>query len=56
VSQIDEYFEHIVLTALGSPKIRRLEKIRYEEDTTGYIGFIRCRLVLINDDLRAIRR
>ena len=40
VSQIGEYFNHLVLTALGSPKVRRVEQVRYAEDATGYIGFI----------------
>ena len=51
MSQIGEYFDRVFLTALSNPKIRRVEKVRQEEDTTGRIGFMRCRLTLINDDL-----
>lgn len=51
MSQISEYFDRIVFTAVSSPKVRRVERVRYEEDATGSIGLIRCRLVLINDDL-----
>jgi hypothetical protein len=39
------------LTALASPQVKRVEKVRQEEDATGQIGFMRYRLTLSNDDL-----
>jgi hypothetical protein len=51
VSQVGEYFDRLFLTALVSPQIKRVEKVRQEEDATGQIGFMRYRLTLSNDDL-----
>jgi len=51
VSQISDYFDAVFLTALGSPEIKRVEKVRREESETGRSGFIRYRLTLINNDL-----
>jgi Family of unknown function (DUF6516) len=51
VSQISDYFDRLFLTALASPQVKRVEKVRQEEDATGQIGFIRYRLTLSNDDL-----
>ncbi|MBI4639196.1 MAG: hypothetical protein HY731_00775 [Candidatus Tectomicrobia bacterium] len=51
MSHVGEYFDRIFLTALGSSKAKRVEKVRQAEDATGYSGFIRDRLTLTNDDL-----
>jgi Family of unknown function (DUF6516) len=51
VSQIRAYFERLLFTALASPHVKRVEKLRQEEDATGAIGFMRYRLTLSNDDL-----
>jgi hypothetical protein len=51
VSQVSDYFDHLFLTALASPQVKRVEKVRQEEDATGQIGFMRYRLTLSNDDL-----
>jgi hypothetical protein len=40
-----------LLTALASPQVKRVEKVRQEEDATGQIGFMRYRLTLSHDDL-----
>ncbi len=45
------YFDRVLLTALGSPKVKRVEQVRRAHDATGRIGFMRYRLTLINDDL-----
>ena len=45
------YFDRILLTALGSPQVKRVEQVRREHDATGRIGFMRYRLTLINADL-----
>jgi hypothetical protein len=45
------YFDRVLLTALGSPKVKRVEQVRREHDATGRIGFMRYRLTLLNDDL-----
>ena len=45
------YFDRVLLTALGSPQVKRVEQVRREHDATGRIGFMRYRLTLINDDL-----
>lgn len=51
MSQVSDYFDHLFLTALASPQVKRIEKVRQEEDATGQIGFMRYRLTLSNDDL-----
>ena len=51
MSQVGEYFDRLFLTALASPQVKRVEKVRQEEDATGQIGFMRYRLTLSNDDL-----
>jgi hypothetical protein len=51
VSQVGTYFERLLLTTLASPHVKRVEKLRQEEDTTGSLGFIRYRLTLSNDSL-----
>jgi hypothetical protein len=51
VSQVRAYFERLLLTALTSPHVKRVEKLRQEEDATGTIGFMRYRLTLSNGDL-----
>ena len=55
MNNVGVYFDRVLLTALGSPQVKRLEQIRREHDATGRIGFIRYRLTLINDDLAASR-
>jgi hypothetical protein len=50
VSHVSGYFDRVLLTALGSPKVKRVEQVRREHDTTGRIGFMRYRLTLINDN------
>ena len=45
------YFDRVSLTALGSPKVKRLEQVRGKHDATGRIGFMRYYMTLINDDL-----
>ena len=51
MNHVSVYFDHVLLTALGSPKVKRVEQVRREYDATGCIGFMRYRLTLINDDL-----
>jgi hypothetical protein len=51
VSQVSDYFDRLFLTALASPQVKRVEKVRQEEDATGQIGFMRYRLTLSNNDL-----
>jgi hypothetical protein len=51
VNYVSVYFDHVLLTALGSPKVKRVEQVRREHDATGRIGFIRYFMTLINDDL-----
>ena len=51
MSQVGDYFDRLFLTALASPQVKRVEKVRQEEDATGQMGFIRYRLTLSNDDL-----
>jgi hypothetical protein len=51
VSRIRDYCEQIVVTALACPHVRRVERVRQEEDATGQIGFMRYRLTLSNGDL-----
>jgi uncharacterized protein DUF6516 len=51
VSHVSVYFDRVLLTALGSPHVKRVEQVRREHDATGRIGFMRYRLTLINDDL-----
>jgi len=51
VSHVSVYFDRVLLTALGSPKVKRVEQVRRAHDATGRIGFMRYRLTLINDDL-----
>jgi hypothetical protein len=51
LSQIRTYCERLLLTALARPHVKRVEKLRQEEDATGVIGFMRYRLTLSNDDL-----
>ena len=51
MSRIRAYCEQILVTALASPHVRRIERIRQEEDATGQIGFLRYRLTLSNGDL-----
>jgi hypothetical protein len=51
VNHVNVYFDHVLLIALGSPKVKRVEQVRREHDATGRIGFMRYRLTLINDDL-----
>ena len=51
MSHVGVYFDRVLLTALGSPKVKRVEQVRREHDATGRMGFIRYRLTLINDDL-----
>jgi len=51
VNHVGVYFDRVLLTALGSPKVKRVEQVRREHDATGRIGFMRYRLTLINDDL-----
>jgi hypothetical protein len=48
---VHDYCERLFLAALASPHVKRIEKIRQEEDATGQIGFMRYRLTLRNDDL-----
>jgi hypothetical protein len=51
VNHVSVYFDRVLLTALGSPKVKRVEQVRREHDATGRLGFMRYRLTLINDDL-----
>ena len=51
MNHVGVYFDRVLLTALGSPKVKRVEQVRREHDATGRIGFMRYRLTLINDDL-----
>jgi uncharacterized protein DUF6516 len=51
VNHVGVYFDHVLLTALGSPKVKRVEQVRREHDATGRIGFMLYRLTLINYDL-----
>src|SRR5262249_12456525 len=51
VNHVRMYFDHILVTALGSPQVRRIEQVRREHDVTGRIGLMRYRLTLTNDDL-----
>jgi hypothetical protein len=51
VNHASVYFDRVLLTALGSPAVKRVEQVRREHDATGRIGFMRYRLTLINDDL-----
>ena len=51
MSHVSVYFDRVLLTALGSPKVKRVEQVRREHDATGRIGFMRYRLTLMNDDL-----
>ncbi len=51
MSHVSVYFDRVLLTALGSPKVKRVEQVRRAHDATGRIGFMRYRLTLINDDL-----
>ena len=51
MSHVGVYFDHVLLAALGSPQVKRVEQVRREHDATGHIGFMRYRLTLINDDL-----
>ena len=51
MNHVGVYFDHVLLTVLGSPQVKRVEQIRREHDATGRIGFMRYRLTLINDDL-----
>jgi Family of unknown function (DUF6516) len=51
VSQVSDYCDRLFLAALASPQVKRIEKVRQEEDATGQIGFMRYRLTLSNDDL-----
>lgn len=51
MSHVGTYFDRVLLTALGSPKVKRVEQVRREHDATGRMGFIRYRLTLMYDDL-----
>jgi len=51
VSTVQAYFDRILVTALASPHVTRVEKIRQEEDARGQMGFMRYRLMLHNGDL-----
>ena len=44
MSHVSVYFDRVLLTALGSPKVKRVEQVRREHDATGRIGFMRYRL------------
>jgi len=44
VSHVSVHFDRVLLTALGSPKVKRVEQVRREHDATGRIGFMRYRL------------
>jgi hypothetical protein len=52
VSRIRAYCEQLLVTALASPHVRRIERIRQEEDATGQIGFLRYRLTLVTQSFR----
>lgn len=51
MSRIGDYCDRLVLTALASPRIERIETVRHAEDATGQIGFMRYRLTLSNGGL-----
>jgi len=51
VSHVGVHFDRVLLAALGSPQVKRVEQVRREHDATGRIGFMCYRLTLINDDL-----
>ena len=51
MSHVGRYFDRVLLAALGSPQVKRVEQVRREHDVTGRIGFMRYRLTLINNGL-----
>ena len=51
MNHVNVYFGHVLLTVLGSPKVKRVEQVRREHDATGRIGFMRYHLTLIHNDL-----
>ena len=40
MSHVGTYFDRVLLTALGSPKVKRVKQVRHEYDATGRMGFI----------------
>jgi hypothetical protein len=51
VTPVQAYFDRVLVTALASPHVTRVEKSRQEEDARGQMGFMRYRLMLHNGDL-----
>jgi len=51
VNHVRGYFDRVLLMALGSPKVKRVEQVRGKHDATDRIGFMRYCMTLINDDL-----